>query len=57
MKLSVDYGYFSNTHSNIKRKLKKAFELKLVEKIAIQKDVESGGFGILLPVQNVIVIT
>lgn len=53
----VDYDYFSNTLSTIKRKFKKAFGPKLSEKIAIQKDVESGGFGILLPAQNVIVIT
>ena len=53
----VDYDYFSNTLSTIKRKFKKAFGPKLAEKIAIQKDVESGGFGILLPVKNVIVIT
>ena len=53
----VDYDYFSNTLSTIKRKFKKAFGPKLAEKIAIQKDVESGGFGILLPAQNVIVIT
>jgi len=45
----VDYDYFSNTLWNIKRKFKKAFWPKLAEKIAIQKDVESGGFGILLP--------
>ena len=53
----VDYDYFSNTLSTIKRQFKKAFGPKLAEKTAIQKDVESGGFGILLPAQNVIVIT
>lgn len=53
----VDYSYFSNTLSTIKRKFKKAFGPKLAEKIAIQREVESGGFGILLPVQNVIIIT
>ena len=53
----VDYDYSSNTLSAIKRKFKKAFGVKLAEQIAIQKDGESGGFGILLPIQNVIVIT
>ena len=53
----VDYGYFSNTLSTIKRKLKKAFGLNITEQVVIQKDLKPGGFSILLPVQNVIVIT
>lgn len=53
----IDYDYFSNTLSTIKRKLKKAFGVKLAEQVAIQKDGESGRFGILLPVQNIIVIS
>ena len=48
----VDYGYFSNTLSTIKRKLKKAFGLNITEQVVIQKDLKPGGFGILLPVQT-----
>jgi len=33
----VDYDYFSNTLSNIKRKIKKAFWPKLAEKMQFRK--------------------
>lgn len=52
----VDYDYFSNTLSTIKRKFKKAFGIKLAEQIAIQKDVTSGGFGILISERNISII-
>lgn len=51
----VDYDYFSNTLSTMKRKFKKVFGKNLAEQIMIQKDTQAGGFGILVPEKSILV--
>lgn len=46
--INVDYDYFSNLLSTIKRKFKKAFGKNLADKTVIQKDNDYGGFGLIV---------
>ncbi len=50
----VDFSYFSNALSTMKRKFKKAFGKKIAEKIAVQKDNELSGYSIVLPLERII---
>ena len=45
---NVDYDYFSNLLSTIKRKFKKAFGKNLADKTVIQKDNDYEGFGLIV---------
>lgn len=49
----VDYDYFSNALSTMRRKFKIAFGEKIAKDIAIQRDTKASGFGLLLSADNI----